>query len=105
MVRYIDYIIKVFTEEKSAAFTTPGHEEIELALVKAYRFTGKKKYLDLAAFFINERGVREDETTEYNQSYAPVRQQKEALGHSVRAMYLYTAMADLAYELYDKELN
>ena len=102
---YIDYIIKVFTEEKSAAFTTPGHEEIELALVKAYRFTGKKKYLDLAAFFINERGVREDETTEYNQSYAPVRQQKEALGHSVRAMYLYTAMADLAYELNDKELN
>ena len=43
MERYIDYIIKVFTVEKSAAFTTPGHEEIELALVKAYRFTGKKK--------------------------------------------------------------
>ena len=105
MEKYIDYIIKVFMEEKSAAFTTPGHEEIELALVKAYRFTGKNKYLDLATFFINERGVHEDEITEYNQSYAPVRKQKEALGHSVRAMYLYTAMADLAYELNDKELN
>jgi len=105
MEKYMDYITKVFVHEKSAAFTTPGHEEIELALVRAYRFTGKKKYLDLAAFFINERGMREDEKTEYNQSHAPVREQDEALGHSVRAMYLYTAMADLAYELKDEKLN
>lgn len=105
MEKYADYIIKVFTVEKSAAFVTPGHEEIELALVKMYRYTGKKKYLDLAAFFINERGVHEEEITEYNQSYAPVRKQTEALGHSVRAVYLYCAMADLAYELKDEELD
>lgn len=105
MEKYADYIYRVFVEEKSAAFTTPGHEEIELALVKMYRYTGKKKYLDLAAFFINERGTHEDEVTEYNQSYAPVREQKEALGHSVRAVYLYSAMADLAYELKDEALE
>lgn len=105
MEKYADYIIRVFTVEKSASFTTPGHEEIELALVRMYRYTGKKKYLDLAAFFINERGVHENEITEYNQSYAPVREQREALGHSVRAMYLYSAMADLACELKDDGLK
>lgn len=105
MERYADYIAKVFCEEKSAAFTTPGHEEIELALVKMYRFTGKKKYLDMASFFIDERGVHENEITEYNQSHLPVREQTEALGHSVRAMYLYTAMADLAFELGDEKLK
>lgn len=105
MERYSDYITKVFVTDKSAAFTTPGHEEIELALVRMYRYTGKKKFLDLAAFFINERGIHDGEITEYNQSYAPVREQTEALGHSVRAMYLYCAMADLAYELNDSALK
>lgn len=105
MERYADYITKVFVTDKTAAFTTPGHEEIELALVRMYRYTGKKKFLDLASFFINERGIHSDEITEYNQSHAPVREQTEALGHSVRAMYLYCAMADLAYELNDLALK
>ncbi len=106
MEKYADYIYKVFVEEHSAAFVTPGHEEIELALVRLYRYTKNKKYLDLAAFFINERGKRvEDERGDYNQSHKPVREQTEALGHSVRAVYLYTAMADLAYELQDEGLK
>ena len=106
MEKYADYIYKVFVEEHSAAFVTPGHEEIELALVKMYRYTKKKKYLDLAAFFINERGKRaEDERGDYNQSHKPAREQTEALGHSVRAVYLYTAMADLALELLDEALQ
>ena len=61
MEKYADYIYKVFVEEHSAAFVTPGHEEIELALVKMYRYTKKKKYLDLAAFFINDRGKRDED--------------------------------------------
>lgn len=106
MEKYADYIYKVFVEEHSAAFVTPGHEEIELALVKMYRYTKKKKYLDLAAFFINERGKRdEDGRGDYNQSHKPVREQTEVFGHSVRAVYLYTAMADLALELQDDALK
>lgn len=110
MEKYADYIYKVFIEDKSAAFVTPGHEEIELALVRMYRTTGKSKYLELALFFINSRGyeenneIRPDEEPMYTQSHAPVRRQTTADGHSVRACYLYSAMADLAYETKDKEL-
>ncbi len=106
MEKYADYIAKVFMEEHSAAFHTPGHEEIELALVKMYRHTGKKKYLDLAAHFINTRGtVEEQNKTQYNQAHVPVRQQDSALGHAVRAMYLYTGMAYLAAETGDEALT
>lgn len=111
MEKYADCIEKVFVEEKSAAFVTPGHEEIELALIKMYRTTGKKKYLDLAAFFINNRGcaAERDSLCEhykmaYNQSHLPVREQTEAVGHAVRGCYLYTAMADFAYETGDTKL-
>ena len=106
MEKYADYIAKVFMEEQSAVFSTPGHEEIELALVKLYRHTGKKKYLDLAAYFINTRGTEEDVgRVAYNQSHAPVRLQDSAVGHAVRAMYLYTGMAYLAAETGDGELT
>ncbi len=106
MEKYADYIYRVFVEQDSASFSTPGHEEIELALVRMYRYTNKKKYLDLAAHFINQRGVAEkDEHMDYNQSHLPVREQTEAVGHSVRAVYLYSAMADLALELRDDALK
>lgn len=111
---YADCIYRIFVEEDSAAFTTPGHEEIELALIKLYRFTGKKKYLDLAKFFIDKRGNNEKEKNpalmkpsdrpEYDQHHLPVREQHEALGHCVRALYLYSGMADLAVETGDNEL-
>ena len=105
MEKYADYIHHVFVEEQSAAFKTPGHEEIELALVKMYRYTGKQKYLDMAAYFINTRGtVVDDERTNYNQSHLPVREQDSAEGHAVRAMYLYTGMANLAAETGDAAL-
>lgn len=55
MEKYADFIKKIFVDEKSAAFSTPGHEEIELALIRMYRATGKKKFLDLAAFFIKRQ--------------------------------------------------
>ena len=109
MRKYADYIYRVFVEEQSAAFTTPGHEEIELALIRMYRCTGTEKYLDLAKFFIDNRGVREEglydyTKPEYAQSHLPVRQQKTAEGHAVRACYLYTAMAALAKETGDPAL-
>ena len=73
----------------------PGHQEIEIGLVKLYHVTGQKKYLDLAKFFLDKRGKNEYKTT-YNQSHKEVTEQDEAVGHSVRAAYMYTAMADVA---------
>lgn len=106
MEKYADHIYKVFLEDKSASFATPGHEEIELALVRMYEYTGKKKYLELAAHFINERGCSpKEEHSEYDQNHLPVREQTEAVGHAVRAVYLYSAMADLARELEDDALK
>ncbi len=107
--KYIDLVIKVFTVDKSADLTTPGHEEIELALIKIYRLTKNRKYLDLAVFFIDERGKKTEYmpdwcNSSYNQSHKPVKQQKEAMGHAVRACYLYSAMADIAKETNDEEL-
>jgi len=111
MCRYIDYIEKVFVKEKSAAFVTPGHEEIELALVRLYHCTGEKRYLELSKFFIDNRGQTEEKlgndwtTQRYYQSDKPCREQFTAEGHSVRACYLYSGMADIAIEYDDKELQ
>lgn len=110
MEKYADCIARVFTVEKSAAFETPGHEEIELALFKMYKTTGKKKFLELATFFLERRGQPDNhekpifDEAFYAQSHAPIRDQHEAYGHSVRAMYLYSGMADLAAETKDPAL-
>lgn len=107
--RYADYIEKCFVIEKSTGFVTPGHEEIELALLKLYRVTGEERYLELAEFFLNQRGMRDEPAypwakPAYTQSHLPIRQQRTAEGHAVRAMYLYCAMAELAAERQDAEL-
>ncbi len=79
----------------------PGHQEMELALVKLYRVTGKQLYLDMARKFLEIRGVTYIPDGEgvmaptYAQQHAPVIEQKEAVGHAVRATYLYSAMADV----------
>ena len=73
--------------------TYPGHQEIEIGLVKLYLVTGEQKYLDLARFFLDVRGPGGEE---YSQSHKKVVDQKEAVGHSVRAAYMYTGMADVA---------
>ena len=76
----------------------PGHQITEMGLVKLYRVTGEQKYLDLAKFMLDVRGPDGDEGAgrEYNQSHAPVVQQTEAVGHAVRATYMYSGMADVA---------
>jgi DUF1680 family protein len=79
----------------------PGHQVIEIGLVKLYRVTGERRYLDLAKFFLDARGTRED-GEEYSQSHKKVVEQTEAVGHSVRATYMYSGMADVAAILHDE---
>jgi DUF1680 family protein len=118
MCRYADHIDSVFGPQKRKKRGYPGHEEIELALVKLHRTTGEARYLELAKFFIDERGRRPNyfatearargekprEDHDYWQAHLPVRKQKTAEGHAVRAMYLFCGMADVAAETGDKEL-
>jgi len=120
--RLADHIDSLFGPEPGKKRGYPGHPEIELALVKLYRATGEERYLKLSKFFVDERGrkplyfeieakERGEErprwpfwTPAYCQAHAPVREQREAVGHAVRAMYLYSAMADLALETGDETL-
>ena len=74
----------------------PGHEIVEMGLVKLYRITGEKKYLNLAKFFIDSRGKENDPKKSYSQDHKPLIQQDEAVGHAVRAGYLYSGVADVA---------
>lgn len=96
-----DLIDSVFGPDKLRA--VPGHQEIEIGLAKLYRVTGEERYLRLAKFFLDERGHangRELYTNYgnpgYMQDHLPVVEQSEAVGHSVRAAYMYTGMADVA---------
>ncbi|MBN1479252.1 glycoside hydrolase family 127 protein [candidate division KSB1 bacterium] len=76
----------------------PGHQEIEIGLVKLYRVTGEKKYLDLAQFFIDQRGnsAGHELYGAYSQDHRPIFEQNEAVGHAVRAGYFYSGVADVA---------
>lgn len=126
MCRMVDHIDSVFGPEEGKMQGYDGHQEIELALVKLYRLTGEERYLKLSSFFINERGQqpnflkeqwdnlgkinfftgrKEDLDLKYYQSHLPVREQKVAVGHAVRAVYMYTAMADLAAITGDESLR
>lgn len=110
MCRYADYIEKRFVTDADTAFATPGHEEIELALVRLYECTGEVRYLKLAKHFVDRRGHDNEKNPDwmsasYAQSHLPVREQKTAEGHAVRAMYLYCGMADVALHTGDAELQ
>ena len=111
--RYADYLATRFGREDGQIKGYPGHEIAEMALIRLYEVTGEKKYLDLCNFFLDERGVRphyfDSERPEqikpadkekiryhYHQAHVPVREQDEAVGHAVRAVYLYSGMADVA---------
>lgn len=101
-----DLICSVFGE--NALRDVPGHQEVELGLIKLYRVTGEQKYLDLAKFFLDERGHANGRELQsaaddvgYMQDHLPVIEQREAVGHAVRAVYMYSAMADIAALLDD----
>lgn len=119
--RFADYIYDYFGAEEGKCKGYPGHEIAEMALVRLYEVTGKKKYLELAQFFIEERGKRpyyfdkehpeaiqkgkeEELRYQYNQAHLPVREQTEAVGHAVRGVYLYSGMADVARLLGEESL-
>ena len=128
-----DYLTTVFGPEENKIHGYPGHQEIEIALLKLYDLSKKEEYLKLAEYFINTRGTNkffEEEFEKrgkvsfwekavveepnrvynqypysyYNQFQSPVREQETAVGHAVRAVYMYTAMADLAAKTEDKGL-
>ncbi|PMC37447.1 hypothetical protein CJ195_11880 [Bacillus sp. UMB0899] len=129
--RYADYIDTVFGSDPGKKRGYDGHEEIELSLVKLYKATGEKRYLELSKFFIDERGKQpyffekeeeerrckldkndysyyqdhlKDYDNTYFQAHLPVREQKNADGHAVRAMYLYCGMMDIAIHTEDDSL-
>ncbi len=126
MCRFADNIDSVFGPEPEKLHGYDGHQEIELALVKLYEATGNKKYLRLSKYFIDERGKEPNFLTKewekrdgyshwtkgqvpvpdlkYFQAHKPVREQEVAVGHAVRAVYMCTAMADIARETGDKSL-
>ncbi|HRD01818.1 MAG TPA: glycoside hydrolase family 127 protein [Candidatus Saccharicenans sp.] len=91
-----DLILKDFGPGK--LMVPPGHQEIEIGLVKLYCLTGAKKYLDQAKFFLDQRGNSQGHKLYgfYSQDHLPVTQQTEAVGHAVRAAYMYSAMTDVA---------
>ena len=105
--RFADLICQTFGSDKKRG--VPGHEEIELALMKLYWLTRKKRYLATAKFFIDERGkgsAGRDEyyTDEHYQDHAPFIQQKDIVGHAVRAVYLMSGAADVYRETKDKAM-
>jgi DUF1680 family protein len=123
MCRYADHIAATFGPGPGQKAGYCGHEEIELALVRLARETGEQRYMELARFFVDARGQQphyfdiearargEDpldyvhHTPEYTQAHLPVRQQTKVVGHAVRAMYLYSGMADIAAEYADDSLT
>jgi hypothetical protein len=90
-LRSADLVNKDFGWDREKVY--PGHQVIEMGLVKLYRVTGEKKYLDLAKFFLDVRGPKGEA---YNQANKKVIDQTEAVGHAVRATYMYSGMADIA---------
>lgn len=126
MRRMADHIAEVIGPGETQIHGCPGHPEAELALYRLYLETGEKKYLDLCRYFIDQRGAEPNFFNQewekrghvshwtghampppdlvYCQAHLPVRRQKEAVGHAVRALYLYTGMAETAAETGDREL-
>ena len=119
--KFVQHIEDIFITKKCQGYS--GHEEIELALVRLYYVTGQKEYLELATEFLKRRGTSPhyfdlesqkynrgpqswwDGDYTYSQSHEPVVDQTEAVGHAVRAMYLYCAMADVARLTHDYEME
>jgi DUF1680 family protein len=122
LCRYADHIDTMFGPQESQKHGYCGHPEVEMALVKLYRETSERRYLNLSKYFIDERGKqphyfdveaqeRGDDPTKfwaksyrYCQAHVPIREQTGATGHSVRACYLYSGVADIAAETSDDSL-
>ena len=94
-IKYADCVCREIGNGPQQKKYVPGHQIAEMALVKLYMATGDKKYLDQAKFFLDTRGYTSRKDT-YSQAHKPVVEQDEAVGHAVRAVYMYSGMADVA---------
>lgn len=94
-IRYADCVCREIGDNPGQQVRVPGHQIAEMALAKLYTVTGDRKYLDQAKFFLDKRGYT-DRRDEYSQAHKPVVEQDEAVGHAVRAAYMYSGMADVA---------
>ena len=94
-IRYADCVIREVGPGENQVQRVPGHQIAEMALAKLYIVTGEQKYLDQAKFFLDLRG-KTDRKDKYSQAHKPVIEQDEAVGHAVRAAYMYAGMADVA---------
>ena len=101
-IRYADCVCREVGPNPGQACVVPGHQIAEMALAKLYLVTGDKKYLDEAKFFLDYRG-KTTITHDYSQAHKPVIEQDEAVGHAVRAAYMYAGMADVAALTGDKD--
>ncbi|RZJ70584.1 glycoside hydrolase family 127 protein [Flavobacterium sp.] len=99
-----DLFVKTFGDEPGKLQRVPGHQIIETGLIKLYQITGKKDYLKLAKYFLDNRGNAKSHELygEYSQDHIPVVEQDEAVGHAVRATYMYAGMTDIAAIYQDK---
>lgn len=93
--RYADCVIREVGPNEGQACVVPGHQIAEMALARMYVLTGDRRYLDEAKFFLDMRG-KTKRKSKYSQSHKPVTEQNEAVGHAVRAGYMYAGMADVA---------
>ena len=94
-IKYADCVCREIGDGAQQKKLVPGHQIAEMALVKLYLVTGDKKYLDQAKFFLDARGYTSRKDA-YSQAHKPVVEQDEAVGHAVRAAYMYSGMADVA---------
>lgn len=94
-IKYADCVCREIGDNPGQVARVPGHQIAEMALAKLYLVTGDKKYLDQAKYFLDKRGYT-SRTDKYSQAHEPVIQQDEAVGHAVRAAYMYAGMADVA---------
>ena len=101
-IRFADLVCKEVGPNPGQACVVPGHQIAEMALARLYLATGDKKYLDEAKFLLDYRGKTKVKQ-EYSQSHKPVVEQDEAVGHAVRAAYMYAGMADVAALTGDKD--
>ncbi|MDR1415144.1 MAG: glycoside hydrolase family 127 protein [Odoribacteraceae bacterium] len=94
-IRYADCVCRSIGDAPGQVVAVPGHQIAEMALAKLYLLTGERRYLDMAKFFVDKRGYTSRRDA-YSQAHAPVLEQDEAVGHAVRAAYMYSGVADVA---------
>ncbi|WP_053971271.1 glycoside hydrolase family 127 protein [Mangrovimonas sp. ST2L15] len=110
-IKNADLMVKSFGDEEGKIKAVPGHQIIESGLIKLYKITGNEDYINLAKYFLDNRGNPENHELfgPYSQDSIPVIQQEEVVGHSVRAVYMYAAMTDIAAiqndSLYEAAVN